>query len=338
MKVFVALFALMAVAAAAPQGSDHVLHAILQAKWGAFKATHGKEYHPEEEHKRLSNFLQKTHMIETHNERFAKGLESFQVGHNELSDLSFEEYLNTRLGAVPPTEPEACNATYFQPSAGFRAPQSVNWVEKGHVKHVKNQGSCGSCYAFASAAALEAQHARKHGGAVDLSEQQLVDCTVNMGNGGCSGGWMHTCFKHVQDQGGINTQRNYPYESKAGACRYKAHDPACKVTSHVRIPYGDERALQEAVASVGPVTIAYDASTREFGSYQSGIYQSANCQPQRTSHAVLVVGYGTEGGVDYWLCKNSWGASWGLKGYFKMARNKNNHCGVCTAASYPVVA
>ena len=103
----------------------------------------------------------------------------------------------------------------------------------------------------------------------------------------------------------------------------------------VDLPRGSESALQQAVALVGPVSVTIDASLPSFQMYVSGVYDEPSCSSTQLDHAVLVVGYGTLGGQDYWLVKNSWGVNWGMKGYIMMARNKDNQCGIATSASYP---
>ncbi|EGC30864.1 hypothetical protein DICPUDRAFT_40821 [Dictyostelium purpureum] len=216
-------------------------------------------------------------------------------------------------------------------------PTSIDWRVWGYGKNIKNQGGCGSCYAFSAIGTIEAHYKRKHQRDEEFSEQQIVDCTSKYGNGGCSGGWMHNSFNYIKDFGGINLEREYPYEYKVGQCRAsdKKYSP---LANFVMIPRDNEEALANAVATIGPVAVAYDASTREFMQYLGGIYDSPNCQKTRTTHAVIVLGYGTQNGVDYWIIKNSWGSGWGEKGYFRMKRNTGNRCGVATASSYPVVA
>ncbi|KAN0009255.1 hypothetical protein ACTFIU_006530 [Dictyostelium citrinum] len=221
-------------------------------------------------------------------------------------------------------------------SPSFSRPNSIDWRLYNKVNLVKNQGSCGSCYAFSAVAALESHYAIRNNRMIDLSEQNLVDCTVKYGNGGCNGGWMHTCFKYVVENGGINQQHNYPYKGRVGECTYDYKDTSSRISNFVIIPRNDENALADAVAAVGPVSIAYDASTVEFMYYKGGIYHSKDCQRTRTTHAVLVVGYGSENGVDYWILKNSWGPGWGERGFFRMRRNTGNQCGVATLSSYPV--
>jgi len=196
---------------------------------------------------------------------------------------------------------------------------------------------------FCLVAALETAYYRKNKKLVEFSEQQIVDCSKKYHQaGGCGGGWMHNVYKYLVDLyaggSGLNTDTSYPYEAKVGECRHKTSDNAAPVAKYVRIPYGNEQALKDAVASCGPVAIAYDAGTPAFWSYQGGIYSSPQCTKHLLSHAVCIVGYGAENGQDFWIVKNSWGDTWGEKGYFRMARNMANMCGVASDASYPILA
>merc|ERR1711936_291408 len=137
--------------------------------------------------------------------------------------------------------------------------------------------------------------------------------------------------------GGIDTEASYPYEGMDDTCRYHQEDKGATDIGFVDIPQGDEEALKAALATVGPVSIAIDASQSSFQFYSEGVYDEPNCSPMNLDHGVLAVGYGIEEGQDYWLVKNSWGTEWGDEGYIKMARNKDNQCGVASAASYPQV-
>ncbi|XP_059159056.1 procathepsin L-like [Physella acuta] len=214
-------------------------------------------------------------------------------------------------------------------------PEEVDWRTKGYVTDVKNQGACGSCWAFAVTGALEGQHFKKTGTLTSLSEQNLVDCTLNKGNLGCNGGFATSSYEYIKNNNGIDTEASYPYEAES-FCRFEPSNVGANLTGYVEVRYEDEDALQDAVANVGPVYVAIHA-TSKFQMYSGGVFYDVDCIPDQTDHAVLAVGYGTYQGDEYWLVKNSWGESWGIKGYVMMARNKNDHCGIATDASYPTV-
>ncbi|XP_041089807.1 procathepsin L-like, partial [Polyodon spathula] len=144
-------------------------------------------------------------------------------------------------------------------------------------------------------------------------------------------------FQYIKDNGGIDTEESYPYEAEDGKCRYSPQSIGATCSGYVDIPSGDENALQEAVATIGPISVAIDAGHISFQLYESGIYSEPECSSLDLDHGVLAVGYGSNKGKDYWLVKNSWGLSWGDNGYIMMSRNKNNQCGIATASSYPLV-
>jgi cathepsin L len=181
---------------------------------------------------------------------------------------------------------------------------------------------------------VEGQNFIKNGALVSLSEQNIVDCMEN----GCDGGDMDASFQFIKTNGGIETEDAYPYTGVVGTCNYDAtYSSGVIVTGFVDLPAGDEVALQEAVAQIGPIAVGINATSLQF--YQSGVLFDPTCGgADGIDHAVLVVGYGTSSdGIDYWLIKNSWGTNWGMNGYFELARNQNNMCAVASGASYPTL-
>uniref|UniRef100_A0A8C4Q954 Peptidase C1A papain C-terminal domain-containing protein n=1 Tax=Eptatretus burgeri TaxID=7764 RepID=A0A8C4Q954_EPTBU len=147
---------------------------------------------------------------------------------------------------------------------------------------------------------------------------------------------MQRAFEYIKVSGGIESESSYPYEDDDLKCRFNKSLVVAKCKGYTDIQKGNETALKIAVATIGPISVAIDASSDSFQFYKSGVYNNINCS-QSTNHAVLVVGYGELDGKDYWLIKNSWGTRWGMNGYVLMSRNKNNQCGIASDAVYPLV-
>lgn len=320
---------------------------LVKEEWNTFKLEHGKVYDNEMEDKfRMKIYAENKHVIAKHNQRYQQGLVSYSLKQNKYGDMLHHEFVQAMNGFNKTTKhnkglygkSNKVRGATFIPAAHVTYPDQVDWRKKGSVTEIKDQGKCGSCWAFSTTGALEGQHFRKTGYLVSLSEQNLVDCSSAYGNNGCNGGLMDNAFKYIKDNGGIDTEKTYPYEAVDDKCRYNPKNSGADDMGFVDIPQGDEEKLMQAVATVGPVSVAIDASQNTFQLYSSGVYYDENCSSTELDHGVLVVGYGTEEeGGDYWLVKNSWGRSWGELGYIKIARNRNNHCGVATAASYPLV-
>lgn len=311
----------------------------LDEVWQSFKEEHGRTYETAEEAKRKDIFTRNLKKIEIHNYLHSKGLKSYTLGINQFADMETFEFAKLMNGYQMRTNAtKHRGSVYLSPNVHIDLPDSVDWRTKGYVTPVKDQGHCGSCWSFSATGALEGQHFRKTGQLISLSEQNLVDCSKSFGNNGCEGGLMDNAFTYVKSNGGLDTEVSYPYEAKDDKCRYNPASSGATDTGFVDVPQGDESKLQEAVATVGPVSVAIDASHTSFQLYKSGVYDEPECSSENLDHGVLVVGYGTQDGSDYWLVKNSWGSTkWGEQGYIKMSRNKSNQCGIASAASYPLV-
>jgi len=258
----------------------------------------------------------------------------FTVAINKFCDLTTEEFASLYNGM-------RIERTY-EPVAREVVPSGVtgdivNWVNKGAVTGVKNQGQCGSCWSFSSTGSMEGAKFLATGSLVSLSEQNLVDCSTSQGNQGCNGGLMDYAFEYVISNGGLDTEASYPYTATGpNTCQYNPANSAETLSSYTDVTSGDEGALETA-ANQQPISVAIDASNDSFQTYSGGVYYEPNCSSTSLDHGVLVVGYGTDdSGNDYWLVKNSWGTDWGMAGYIQMSRNKNNNCGIATAASFPV--
>lgn len=316
---------------------------LVQEQWGAFKETHNKTYDNEtEERFRMKIFMENSKKVAKHNKMYAKGLVSYKLSINKYADMLHHEFIQIVNGFNKTRRflksGEMEDAVTFIPPANIELPSQVDWREKGAVTEVKDQGQCGSCWSFSATGSLEGQHFRKSGKLVSLSEQNLVDCSEKYGNNGCNGGLMDNAFRYIKDNGGIDTEKSYPYRAEDEKCQYTPRNKGATDRGFVDIESGNEEKLQAAVATVGPVSIAIDASHETFQLYSEGVYYEPTCSSEQLDHGVLAVGYGTdENGQDYWLVKNSWGSSWGQQGYIKMARNRDNNCGVASQASYPLV-
>ncbi|XP_039535922.1 cathepsin S-like [Pimephales promelas] len=308
----------------------------LDQHWELWKKTHDKFYSTEfEDLGRRELWEKNLELITLHNLEASMGMHSYDLAMNHMGDLTTEEILQTLATTRVPPDFKRQTAT-FVGSSGAPIPDSLDWREKGYVSSVKNQGACGSCWAFSSAGALEGHLMKTTGKLVDLSPQNLVDCSSRYGNMGCNGGYMDQAFQYVIDNGGIDSDSSYPYEAVQGQCRYNPSQRAANCTKYYSVHQGDEEALKEALASVGPISVAIDATHPKFIFYHSGVYNDPSCT-QHINHAVLAVGYGALEGQDYWLLKNSWGTPFGDGGYIRMARNQNNMCGIASYACYPVM-
>jgi len=260
----------------------------------------------------------------------------FQVGINKFSDLTLKEFVAFYNG-LNITVDDAVHAYDVVIDADPVGAVDVDWRTKGAVTGVKDQAQCGSCWSFSSTGSIEGAYFLKTGKLVSLSEQDLMDCSVSLGNQGCNGGDMDAAFQYVINNKGIDTEASYPYKATGpNKCQFKPADIGATITGFHDVKSGSETDLLDAV-NKQPVSVAIDASHQSFQMYHSGVYYEPTCSSTRLDHGVLVVGYGTDDtGVAYWIVKNSWGSSWGSSGYLNMSRNKNNNCGIASAASYPI--
>ncbi|UJR18874.1 hypothetical protein I4U23_022002 [Adineta vaga] len=204
-----------------------------------------------------------------------------------------------------------------------------------YMNPIENQGGCGSCYAFAATAAIEGTYALRTGARIELSQQQLVDCSSNRG---CAGGFYDVTFQYIKQNGGLETKESYPYVGIQQSCSSQSARTGA-FQEYGRTQNGDEESMKQALLTYGPLAaaISITSSFQFYGSSEqtdaSDIIDIPSC-PQSVNHAITIVGFGTEHGQDYWLVRNSWGDNWGLNGYFKIARNKGNMCGIATYSYY----
>lgn len=258
---------------------------------------------------------------------------------NKFADMTNHEFRNSYGGS---------NVKHHRSLRGSRAktefmhdktenlPPSVDWRKKGAVTPVKNQGKCGSCWAFSTIVGVEGINKIKTNELVSLSEQELVDCEPD--NSGCNGGLMENALEFIKENGGVTTEKLYPYKATDEKCdASKMNAPVVMIDGHENVPENDEDALMKAVANQ-PVSVAIDAGGSDFQFYKEGVY-TGDCGTE-LNHGVAIVGYGTAlDGTKYWIVKNSWGAEWGEQGYIRMQRGvdaEEGLCGIAMDASYPV--
>jgi C1A family cysteine protease len=295
--------------------------------WAKF---HGKVYRPTERDYRNYVFNTNVERIYLHN-TFSNATWTMAV--NKFADMTTREWSSKYFGLLNQTYNRSF--LFVKPGA---LPASVDWTEHGAVTPVKDQGQCGSCWAFSSTGALEGAWFLKNGSLYNVSEQQLVDCSTAQGNQGCNGGLMDDAFQYVV-QNGLTTDAAYPYTASGpNACQASGKPVVVKATGYTDVVPNSEVALMSALTE-RPVSVAVEADQNSFQFYSSGVMTSA-CGTQ-LDHGVLAVGYGTVGGQDYYKVKNSWGSDWGMAGYILLGRGNafsaQGQCGIQMAASFPLV-
>jgi C1A family cysteine protease len=299
-------------------------------EFNSFTQLYKKTYTPEEYDTRFDIFRNNLQLIRTHNQ----GNASWKMGVNEFTDLTSEEFRMRYLGFKKPLTsniPRIVADYSLEDTKDL--PKEWDWRTKGVVNPVKNQGQCGSCWAFSAVGALESAWAIKTGKLYSLSEQQLVDCSGSYSNQGCNGGLMDNAFQYAE-KNAMCSEDSYPYIERDGTCK-KSCKGLVKVQSYVDLPQ-DPNALLQAVAKQ-PISVAVEADTSVFQFYSSGVIDDSSCGTN-LDHGVIVVGFGEENGKPYWLVRNSWGSSWGLGGYLKIARSSGSGiCGINLSASYPLI-
>uniref|UniRef100_A0AC35UB01 Pept_C1 domain-containing protein n=1 Tax=Rhabditophanes sp. KR3021 TaxID=114890 RepID=A0AC35UB01_9BILA len=309
---------------------------IQEQEWDLYKTEFRKAYANSIEDKFRKNiFLKQLQLVQTSNEKYSKGEITFEMEINAFSDHTKSEL--QALKGLKRTSTSLSSAIIWTPESNITVPSSVDCRKLGLVTEVKDQGKCGSCFIFSAIGALEGQHKKSTGKLVSLSEQNVLDCK---GADQCEGGWPSDVYQFINTEKGVDTEVSYPYKASESQCRFKNAKvgATCKY-DFFQIKVGDEIALKAAIFSAGPISIGIDANHASFFGYKSGIWSEPDCSSTQLDHAVLAVGYGTcqKTGKDYYIVKNSWNKSWGLKGYFLLERNAGNKCGVATLATFPKV-
>merc|ERR1711990_308327 len=299
----------------------------VEEAWTQWKQTQGKSYgNNSEEQYRFNVFADNYNKVNAYN---AAG-NTATLTLNKFADLSQAEFKKIYTGYKAPAtqNPVAKFATDNLQS-------EINWVTKGAVGAVKNQGQCGSCWAFSAVAATESANylQKKMSSVPSYSEQQLVDCAGgSYGNMGCNGGLMDQAFEYIKTHP-LESESDYGYTARTGTCKYDKSKGVGTVASYTDVTPNSPDQLRAALNNQ-PVSVAIEADTYVFQMYHSGVITGSSCG-QQLDHGVTAVGYGSESGKDYFLVRNLWGASWGDHGYVKIGATSDNVCGILSQPSFP---
>ena len=317
-------FALVAFAAPAlvPDSTEAAFE-----EWAA--ANHKNYPTPLERAMRFSIFSQSLERIRIHNAKYEAGEKSYFLALNRFSDLTFQEK-SVVFGAKRPSQHQADSYSLPAPSPLTSIPDSVDWRSSGKVPPVKDQGQCGSCWAFSAVGAMESAQAIANnftwpqtGEDIGYSEMEVVDCTPDCF--GCQGGWPRSAYNFIVGNGGIDSEADWSYFGSVDGCdaARRTLELVATVKGYVNVTRLDETALQQAI-SQQPVSIAIAANCDEFMSYGGGVL-SDSCGDQESDidHAIIAVGYNLKptgpNAVPYYIVRNSWGTGWGESGYVRMA-------------------
>ena len=316
--------AISALAASAAADYTSASPQSLKMMFESFKTQFKAKYSTmEEEMTRFQNFKENLKLIHERNVAERKAGGSASHGITRFADLTHSEFAGKYLGYV---KSENTNATVADVKPYTGSESLVDWTGV-YTTPVKDQGYCGSCWAFAASEQIESDAMRTLGVTFELSPQQLVEC--DRSSMGCNGGLQERAYSYVQRAGGIEQETDYPYTSGAdgseGTCSSDKSKFVLTVSDYTTIK--DETSTAAYVKSTGPVSIAIDAST--WSTYTGGIMTECGTQ---INHAVQAVGVDDSAG-GYWKVRNSWGTSWGESGFIRLAYGKDM-CGITTDVTY----
>jgi cathepsin L len=280
-----------------------------------FMKKYGKSYKTEAEFEYRFNIFKQS--LEILDARRKVGNKTHGI--TKFSDMTPEEFKQTLTLKTPN---QWCQPTSLSFLEDTKVADSLDWRAKGKVSPIKDQGQCGSCWAFSTTGFMESQLLMSNQDLVTFSEQQLVDCDTQYGDNGCNGGLQQNAFNYITDKG-IMSDAHYRYSAYRSYCEYKSSEAKHTVKNikcHENAKVAD---IKKYLNQVGPMAIALDAT--DFQYYDSGILE---CYNDQLDHAVLLVGYGSENGEDYWIVKNSWGQNWGESGFVRVSQKSGSNCAI----------
>jgi C1A family cysteine protease len=305
--------------------------------WDIYKNYYNQTYSTsEEDEKRSKNFIETLSFITKTNDPLKRKPNLYRLGLNQFASMDFEELIKHYTGVLVPDKLEMIksgkpvfNRHNLTSTRRKILPTHVDY--RPYMNAIENQGGCSSCYAFASLATVEGTYALKKQQRINLSKQQIIDC---VSQNQCQPWFVHLTLDYIKQHHGLAIARSYPYQAAQNTCKSKSKSTGA-IIDYGLVQPNDEEAMKLALNTFGPLAVRIGI-TKRFETYRDGILDIPSCST-KDGHAVVIVGYGTEHGEDYWLVRNSWGTGWGDKGYFKMARNKNNMCGIASWVYYVTV-
>ncbi|GAB6025598.1 hypothetical protein CHUAL_011325 [Chamberlinius hualienensis] len=306
---------------------------LLKEEFQLFQLQYGRNYESQSEYQfRMNIYLENRMMIASHNQKYHQGISTFSMEINRFADRSDEELFGMEDNKNIPNN-EFPHIQVINASSSVDIPDELDWRDHpGFVNPVRDQGDCKSAWAFAFAAIMESHHFNASKKSVVLSVQQFLDCT----NYGCNinydGNAVINAFVYQFENGGVASEKDYPYKGKVGKCYYTWGMRVLEVVATATYKPHNERNAVYACATYGPLFAAIDGQQKSFIFYKSGIYKDENCRknPKESNFVVLIIGYGIDKttGQKYWIVKNTWGTKWGEDGYIRIDRSGHNQCGI----------
>ncbi|GCB76086.1 cathepsin K-like [Scyliorhinus torazame] len=318
---------------------------FIDKEWELWKLMYGKSYpNLEEDQARRGIWLDNLEKIDAHNAQYLQGNTMYEMTMNQFGDLTPMEFANlytdARISEMVNYTDDALFGFEMEELEEMEEindlPQEVDWRKMHYVGKIKDQGMCLSCYAFTAVGALEGQLAKKKKQLIELSVQNIIDCSDEYRNFGCRGGLPYHAFQYIRDHG-IESEQSYPYQAKKNdKCSFNNSKSVIKIKGFRRIKNYSEKQLAAVIRRVGPLSVLICSAHDSWRFYKSGILDNADCNNKKIDHAVLLIGYVDEHPTGYWIIKNSWGTSWGERGYIRLVKGKNM-CKITHCASYPII-